>query len=85
MDMDLDLFEFLNIVGNGTSATARKNAHTLDWNGNAEFYGNIIAYGCGSDKIPISLLEINNRTNYLETAIGDIIDITSEEIQALFN
>lgn len=76
--------KYAHIVGNGTSATARKNAHTLDWNGNAEFYGNIIAYGCGSNETPISLLEINNRTNLLETAIEEIIDITSEEIQALF-
>ena len=30
-----------HIVGNGTSATALSNAHTLDWNGNAWFAGDV--------------------------------------------
>lgn len=34
-------FGFAHIVGNGTSETARSNAHTLDWQGNAWFAGDI--------------------------------------------
>ena len=30
-----------HIVGNGTSDSARSNAHTLDWNGNAWFAGDV--------------------------------------------
>lgn len=76
---------YAHIVGNGTSNSARSNAHTLDWNGNAEYAGDVIAYGCSSDKFPISLVGINDRTSSLETAISEISDITSEDIQALFN
>ena len=33
--------KYAHVVGNGTSATARSNAHTLDWDGNAWFAGGI--------------------------------------------
>ena len=33
--------KYAHIVGNGTSDTARSNAHTLDWDGNAWFKGNV--------------------------------------------
>lgn len=36
---------YAHIVGNGTSDTARNNAHTLDWNGNAWFKGNVSVNG----------------------------------------
>ena len=32
---------YAHIIGNGTSDTNRSNAHTLDWDGNAYFSGNI--------------------------------------------
>lgn len=41
--------KYLQIVGNGTSDTARSNAHTLDWEGNAWFAGKIYAGGTGQD------------------------------------
>lgn len=33
--------KYLHIVGNGASASARSNAHTLDWKGNAWFAGSV--------------------------------------------
>ena len=33
--------KYAHIVGNGTSDTARSNAHTLDWEGNAWFAGTV--------------------------------------------
>ena len=33
--------KYAHIVGNGTSKTARKNAHTLDWEGNAWYAGEV--------------------------------------------
>ena len=33
--------KYANIVGNGTSDTARSNAHTLDWEGNAWYAGTV--------------------------------------------
>ena len=37
--------EYAHIVGNGSSENNRSNAHTLDWNGNAWFAGNITVVG----------------------------------------
>lgn len=33
--------KYAHIVGNGTSETTRSNAHTLDWNGNAWYKGDV--------------------------------------------
>lgn len=33
--------KYVHIIGNGTSDTARSNAHTVDWNGNGWFAGDI--------------------------------------------
>ena len=41
--------KYAHIVGNGTSDTDRSNAHTLDWEGNAWFAGNIYIGGTGQD------------------------------------
>lgn len=40
---------YAHIVGNGTSDTARSNAHTLDWQGNAWYAGNVYTGGTGQD------------------------------------
>ena len=37
--------KYAHIVGNGTSDTARSNAHTLDWNGNAWYKGTVSCDG----------------------------------------
>lgn len=41
--------QYAHIVGNGTSATALSNAHTLDWEGNAWFAGKVYVGGTGQD------------------------------------
>jgi hypothetical protein len=41
--------KYAHIVGNGTSDMSRSNAHTLDWEGNAWFAGNIYIGGTGQD------------------------------------
>lgn len=51
--------KYAHIVGKGTSASARSNAHTLDWSGNAEYAGDVIANGCGGTN-PVSLTNISN-------------------------
>lgn len=40
-----DRGKYLSIAGNGTSDNARSNAHTLDWDGNAWYQGNVTAAG----------------------------------------
>ena len=40
---------YAHIVGNGTSSTSCSNAHTLDWNGNAWFAGDVYVGGTSQD------------------------------------
>lgn len=53
------LMDCAHIIGGGQSDTSRKNIHTVDWDGNAEFAGDVIAGGCGGSE-PVSLLQIAN-------------------------
>ena len=55
----IDKDSYTHVVGNGESLLQRSNAHTLDWDGNAEFAGDVIAGGCGGSE-PVSLLQIAN-------------------------
>ena len=68
---------YAHIVGGGSSADDRKNIHTLDWDGNAtftgdiEFRGYIISEGTGQahfNNISLSekILELENRLRVLE-------------------
>ena len=41
--------KYAHIVGNGTSESERSNAHTLDWDGNAWFAGNLKIGGSRQD------------------------------------
>lgn len=74
---------YIHIAGNG-DWNARSNAHTLDWDGNAEFMGDVVAHGCSSTETPISLINVNSLVQSLQETVGEIEDIASEEIQALF-
>lgn len=48
---------YAHIVGNGTSDSARSNSHTLDWNGNAWFKGDVYVGGNSqTDGTPIGQL-----------------------------
>ena len=72
---------YAHIVGGGTSNTDRKNIHTLDWNGNAVYSGDVNA--TDSDGSTVSLLDtkwkskgnvVNNNTislpdNYTELKV----------------
>ena len=41
--------KYSHIVGNGSSHSARSNAHTLDWKGNAWFAGDVYVKGANQD------------------------------------
>ena len=41
---------YAHIVGNGTANTKRSNAHTIDWNGNAWFKGNVYTGGTSQNE-----------------------------------
>lgn len=64
---------YAHIVGNGTSVTSRSNAHTLDWEGNAWYQGEVYVGGTGQDNATARLLKTS------ETATeDDILDTLSE-------
>lgn len=53
--------KYAHIVGGGSKG-AEKNIHTIDWQGNAEFAGDVIANGC--DEVPsVSLRKISEGEN----------------------
>ena len=59
--------KYAHIVGNGTSATQRSNAHTLDWDGNSWYAGEVTA----TDNTGIShnLTEKVNKADILQLPI----------------
>lgn len=48
-DSDGSTAKYAHIVGNGTSDTARSNAHTVAWDGTGWFKGNVKVGGTGQD------------------------------------
>ena len=42
---NIENINYAHIVGNGASNSQRSNAHTLDWQGNAWFAGNVETQG----------------------------------------
>ena len=70
---------YAHIVGGGTSNTDRKNIHTLDWNGNAVFSGDVTA--TNPDGTEVSLLELSNSYGTsvnIQASTTDLIAGTSE-------
>lgn len=65
--------KYAHIVGNGTSDSNRSNAHTLDWEGNAWFAGNVKVGGTSYDDADDLLLakdvinEVTNTTTETKT------------------
>ena len=61
---------YAHIVGNGTNTDDRSNAHTLDWNGNAWFAGNVTI---GTDNKKLATQEyVDNKTiNFYEGTEND--------------
>ena len=62
---------YAHIVGNGTAATARSNAHTIDWNGNAWFAGDIRVGGTSYDNAVSLLPKMTNITLSAANWAGD--------------
>ena len=62
--------KYAHIVGNGTAVNARSNAHTLDWDGNAWFAGDVYIGGTGQDDETATKLAT---VADIETAIGTAI------------
>ena len=55
---------YAHIVGGGTGDSNRKNIHTLDWNGNAVFSGDVTA--TKSDGTEVSLLSLKSTLDSIQ-------------------
>jgi len=62
--------KYAHIVGNGVSAAARSNAHTLDWEGNAEYAGTVKSAG-------LKLTDTVTGQEYILTVADGNLQITS--------
>ena len=66
---------YAHIVGNGTSDTARSNAHTLDWDGNAWFAGDVES---GNGKLATEAY-VNEQIDNIEIPETDLIGYATED------
>ena len=75
---------YAHVVGNGTSDSARSNAHTLDWDGNAWFQGTVKIGGASQDDETAKELATQE---YVDTAIATIPapDVSGSADTALAN
>lgn len=62
---DVPLNTYAHIVGNGTSNTKRSNAHTIDWNGNGWFAGDVLVGGTSQDDASKVITEADQKWNLL--------------------
>lgn len=67
---------YVHIVGNGEDGGARSNAHTLDWNGNAWFQGDVYVGGSGQDE-GTRLVSETDLDNMIATD-DDLLELLSE-------
>ena len=71
--------KYAHIVGGGTSDTDRKNIFTLDWNGNAEFAGDV------KTNDGASLNDLNDKSNSMSTDISGIQEKLAEQRGSRWN
>lgn len=69
--------KYAHIVGNGTSDDNRSNAHTLDWEGNAWYQGDVYVYGTGQDDEAAKKLATEEYVNE-HTSTGALPPVTAE-------
>jgi hypothetical protein len=73
--------KYAHIVGNGSSNTSRANAHTLDWNGNGWFKGDVYIGGT-SQANGEKLAKMSDVTAQVNTR-ASIVPMTTAEYEAL--
>lgn len=68
--------KYAHIVGNGDSDTARRNAHTLDWSGNA-WYAGVVTAGAN----PVNDMDLVTKQYLNKNTAPAIVNITIEEVK----
>ena len=69
--------KYAHIVGNGTSKTARKNAYTLDWDGNGWFAGNVSVEGTPTNNKDLTTKK------YVDDKVAGIVNSAPETLDTL--
>ena len=69
--------KYAHIVGNGTSKTARKNAYTLDWSGNAWYAGKLSQEGT-----PTEDKDLTNK-KYVDDRVAGLVNSAPETLDTL--
>ena len=68
--------KYAHIVGAGTSSSTTKNIHTLDWNGNAEFAGDVVAHDESGNEVSL-LNHTHSGGGGTEITVDDTLSTTS--------
>lgn len=66
---------YAHIVGNGTGNSARKNAHTIDWKGNANFAGDVYVGNADTNKAGKKLATeeyVTNTVNAIDIPVDSV-------------
>ena len=78
--------KYLHIVGNGENIMHRSNAHTLDWDGNAWFAGDVYIGGTGQDDpnaVKLATVQyIDEQIGKINRGLKDILDIQQSLIDS---
>lgn len=74
--------KYAHIVGNGMSDSNRSNAHTLDWNGNTWYKGNVYIGGTGQDDVNAKILATEEYVNNAiqNVSSGEVDQLTDKEL-----
>ena len=74
--------KYAHIVGNGTDDKNRSNAHTLDWNGNAWYAGEVRVGGNSYDKGKRLATEeyVGGKVNFAETTLREEMNDTASTL-----
>lgn len=84
--------KYAHIVGNGTSEGTRSNAHTLDWDGNAWFAGDVYVGGTGQDDenaerlakmSDIPSIEGFATESYVDSAVASLVNAAPDTLDTL--
>lgn len=74
--------KYVHMIGNGTSSFARSNAHTLDWDGNAWYQGDVYVSSTSGTNRDEGSKKLATE-DYVDAAIADIDIETASENDAV--
>ena len=74
--------KYAHIVGNGTSSTSRSNAHTIDWQGNAWFKGDVFVGSTSGTNKDDGSKKLATET-YVNNQMSSLVNSAPEKLNTL--